>query len=108
MLFIRVFVCVEIHVAETIRNYKIRWDEHNGVNKSSDTATHLARNNDHEFSWYVLTRAPENTLKRRILEAYFIKSIVHMTIHIWVFGLSDPHIQLPAPINVQFLKLNII
>ena len=55
MLFIRVFVCAEIHVAETIRNYKIRWDEHNDVNKSSDPATHLARNNDHEFSWYVLT-----------------------------------------------------
>ena len=41
---------MEIHVAETIRNYKIRWDEHNDVNKSSDPATHLARNNDHEFS----------------------------------------------------------
>ena len=78
---------MEIHVAETIRNYKIRWDEHNDANKSSDPATHLARNNDHEFSWYVLTRAPENTLKRRILEAY-----VHMMIHIRVFGLSDPHI----------------
>ena len=88
---------MEIHVAETIRNYKIRWDEHNDVNKSSDPATHLARNNAHEFSWYELTRAPENTLKRRILEAYFIKSIVPITIHIWVFGLSDPHIQLPSP-----------
>ena len=59
VLFIRLFVCVEIHVAETIRNYKIRWDEHNDVNKSSDPATHLARNNAHEFSWYVLTRAPD-------------------------------------------------
>ena len=28
------------------------------------------------FSWYELTRAIENTLKRRILEAYFIKLIV--------------------------------
>ena len=50
---------MEIHVAETIRNHKIRWDEHNDVNKSSDPATHLARNNAHEFSWYVLTRAPD-------------------------------------------------
>ena len=30
----------------------------------------------HEFSWYVLTRVPENTMKRRILKAYFIKLIV--------------------------------
>ena len=45
------------------------------MNKSSEPAKHLARNIDHEFSWYVLTRAPENTLKRRILEAYFIKLI---------------------------------
>ena len=31
---------------------------------------HIARNMEHEFSWYVLTEAPENNLKRRILEAF--------------------------------------
>ena len=50
--------CGKTYVGETIQNCKIRWDEHN------------------EFSWYVLTRAPQNTLKRRILEAYFVKLIV--------------------------------
>ena len=67
--------CGETYVAETIRNCKIRWNEHNDVNASSEHAKHLAKNIDHKFSWYILTSAPENTLKRRILEAYFIKLI---------------------------------
>ena len=49
-----------------------KWD----VNKNSEPATHLARNIEQEFSWYVLTTAPGNTLKRRILEAYFVRLIV--------------------------------
>ena len=66
----------ETYVGENIRNCKIRWDEHNEVNKDFESAKHLARKIEHEFSWYVLTRAPENTLKRRILKVYFIKLIV--------------------------------
>ena len=68
--------CGKTYVGETIRNSKIRWDEHNDLNKNSEPAKHLAGNIEHEFSWYVLTRSPENTLKRRILEAYFRKLIV--------------------------------
>ena len=67
--------CWETYVGGTIRNCKIRWDEHNDVNKISEPAKHLVRNIEHEFSWCVLRRTPENTLKRRILEAYFIKLI---------------------------------
>ena len=36
----------------------------------------IAINIEHKFSWYILERAPVNTLKRRILEAYFMKLIV--------------------------------
>ena len=72
VIFKGICSCGERYFGEIIRNCKIRWDEHNDVNKSSEPAKHLARNIDHEFSWYALTRAPENTLKRRILEAYFI------------------------------------
>ena len=68
--------CGETYVGETIRNCKIRWDEHNDVNTNSEHAKHLAINIDHKFSWYILTSTPENTLKRKILEAYFIKLIV--------------------------------
>ena len=69
-------LCGERYVSETIRNCKIRCDEYNDVSKNSEPAKHLARNIEHEFSWYILARAPVNTLKRRILEAYFIKLIV--------------------------------
>ena len=55
--------CGETYVGETIRNCKIRWDQNNDANKNSKLAQH---------SW---CRAPEKTLKRRILEAYFIKLI---------------------------------
>ena len=67
--------CGETYVGETIRSCKIRCDEHNDVNKNSEPAKHLAGNIEHEFSWFILARAPVNTLKRRILEAYFIKLI---------------------------------
>ena len=64
MLFIRVFVhLVKRYVGETIRNCKIRWDEYNDVSKNSELANHLARYIEHEFIWYVLARALENTLK---------------------------------------------
>ena len=69
--------CGETYAGETIRNCKIRWDEHNNVNTNSEHAKHLAKNIDHKFGWYILTSAPENTLKRRILEAYFIKLMSH-------------------------------
>ena len=68
--------CGETHVGEIITNCKIRCDEHNNARKNSEPGKHLARNIEHEFSWYMLARAPVNTLKRRILEAYFIKLIV--------------------------------
>ena len=52
----------EMYLCKIIRNFKIRWDEHNDVSKNSEPAKHLARNIEHKFSWYVLTRAPENTI----------------------------------------------
>ena len=67
--------CGQTYVGETIRNCKIRYNEDNDTNKNSEPAKHLATNFEHEFSWFILARAPVNTLKRRILEAYFIKLI---------------------------------
>ena len=46
------------------------------ITKNSEPANHLTRKTEHEFSWCVFTRNPENTLRRRIMEAYFIKLIV--------------------------------
>ena len=70
-----VCACGETYVGETIRNCKIRYDEHNDINKNSEPAKNLARNIEHECSWFILARVPANTFKRRILEAYFMKII---------------------------------
>ena len=43
----------------------MRLDEHNDVNKNSESVKYLARNIEQEFSWYVLTTAPVNTFKGR-------------------------------------------
>ena len=65
-----------MYVGEKIRICKIRCDDYNDVNKNFEPAKHLARNIEHKFGWYMLARALVNTLRRRILEAYFIKLIV--------------------------------
>ena len=68
-----VFVRVEKRVS--VKQLLIRCDEHNDINKNSEPAKHLARNIEYKFSWFILARAPVITLKRRILEAYFINLI---------------------------------
>ena len=55
--------CGERYVGEIIRHFKIRWDEHNDVNKNFEPAKHLARKIEHEFSWYVLAGAPVEITK---------------------------------------------
>ena len=54
--------CV-IHKKLLYRNCKIKRDGHNDANENSEPVKNLARSIEHEFSWYVLTRAPESILK---------------------------------------------
>ena len=59
---------------ETIRNVKRRWNEHESeIDKDSESFKHLQEHLSHDFQWPVLSMAPRNTSKRKILEAYFIK-----------------------------------
>ena len=67
--------CGENYVSESVRNVVLRWAEHEDPNKQSEPAKHLKYFPDHQFEWKVLTRAPEYTRKRKILEAFSIKSI---------------------------------
>ena len=67
--------CSADYIGETIRNSEIRWNEHiTGKDKNSDCVKHLSGHFDHEFRWFVLSRASKNCLKRKILEAYYIKT----------------------------------
>ena len=67
--------CGENYVGESVENVFLRWAEHEDANKQSEPAKHLKYFPDHQFEWKMLTRAPEYTRKRKILEAFLIKCI---------------------------------
>ena len=73
--------CGADYIGETIRNSEIRWNEHStGKDKNSDCVKHLNDHFDHEFRWFVLSRASKNCLKHKILDAYYVKTHLHLTI----------------------------
>ena len=67
--------CDQNYIGETVRNAKIRWNEHEYQNSKSEPAKHLKENPTHKFTWTAISKAPENFRKRRVLEACFIKTI---------------------------------
>ena len=68
--------CGADYIGETVRNAQLRWNEHeNGTDKNSECAKHLNENDNHEFKWSILSLAPKMSFKRKILEAYFIKTL---------------------------------
>ena len=55
------------------RNAEIRWKEHCSHNdKKREVAEHLLKNPDHTTNWQVITSAPHQRNKHKILEAYYI------------------------------------
>ena len=67
--------CDQNCIGETDRNAKIRWNEHEDKNSKSEPAKHLKENPTHKFRWTSISSAPENFRNRRVLVAYFIKTI---------------------------------
>ena len=67
--------CDQNYIGETVRNAKMRWNEHKDKNSKSQPAKHLKENPTHIFTSTINTKAPENFRKRRVLEAYFIETI---------------------------------
>ena len=54
-------------------NAEIRWKEHCSHNdKKSEVAEHLLKNLAHTTNWQVVTSAPRQRNKQKILEAYYI------------------------------------
>ena len=62
--------CRPDYIRETVRNARLRWNE-----KNSECAKHLNENDNHDFKWSILSLAPKVSFKRKILEAYFIKTL---------------------------------
>ena len=68
--------CGADYIGETVRNARLRWNEHeNGTDKNSECAKYLHENDNHEFKCSILSLAPKFLFKRKILEAYFIKTL---------------------------------
>ena len=67
--------CNETYVGETIRNVRVRWNEHENPNKDSEPARHLRDNPNHNFNWSILCNAPTKYNERKNLEASFIGSM---------------------------------
>ena len=69
--------CFADYIGETIWNVKMRWNEHeSGIDKNSECFKHLQEHFSHGFHWSIVSIAPRNTFKRKMLEAYFIKIMV--------------------------------
>ena len=68
--------CGTDYIGETVSNARLRWNEHeNGTDKNSECAKHLNGNDNFEFKLSILSLAPKISFKRKILEAYFIKTL---------------------------------
>ena len=67
--------CDQNYIRETVRNAEIRWNEHEDKNSKSERAKHLKENPTNRYRWTIISKAPENFCKCRVLEAYFIKTI---------------------------------
>ena len=67
--------CVAGCIENTVHSTRLRWYEHeNGTDKNSECAKRLNENDNHEFSWSILSLPPKILFERKIFEAYFIKT----------------------------------
>ena len=67
-----VYSCGEIYIGEAMRNVEERWSEHSSAANKSETAKHLADNEEHPFLWSILLAAPKDGRTRRNLEAFLL------------------------------------
>ena len=67
--------CDQNYTGETVHNAEIRRNEYEDKNSKSEPVKHLKENPTHKFRWTIISKASENFRKRRVLEAYFIKTI---------------------------------
>ena len=51
--------CNQNYIGETVRNAKIRWNEHEDKNSKSEPAKHLKENPTHKLTWTIISKAPE-------------------------------------------------
>ena len=51
--------CDQNYIGETVRNAKIRWNEHEDKNSKSEPVKHLKENPTYKFTWNIISKVPE-------------------------------------------------
>ena len=64
--------CNAVYIGETKRNAQVCWREHDQMAGKSEPSKHVLNNIGHAFEWKVITNAPGNFRKRKILDAFYI------------------------------------
>ena len=75
VIYKRTSTCKEFYIEETKHNSEVRWNEHCFLQKSSKVGDHLLVNPDHNITWQIIAKAPTQTFKRKILEAFYISKL---------------------------------
>ena len=57
------------------RNSEFLGNEHCSLRKSSEVGDHLLINSDHRITWQIIVKAPGQTFKRKISEAFYIRKL---------------------------------
>ena len=69
------YTCKEFYIEKAKRNWEDRWNEHCFFKKSSEVGDHLLVNLDHNITWKIIAKAPAQTFKQKLLEAFYIRKL---------------------------------
>ena len=68
-----IWLCGENYIGETERNLKTLRNEHRNTKHLSEPDKHLLNNDNHDFTWAILSsRHAKFSIKRKIAEAFYI------------------------------------
>ena len=75
VIYQRICICGNNYIDEIKRNATTRTDEHEQPNGKPELSKYFQDNLGHKFYWMILSRATLYRLKRKFLEACFIKQL---------------------------------
>ena len=64
--------CKEFYIGGAKHNSEFRWNEHCSLKKSSEVGDYILVNPNHNITWKIIAKAPGQTIKRKILVAFYI------------------------------------
>ena len=67
--------CSKFYVGQSKQNCEVRWREYFSTKKASEVGDHLLLNPGHTVNQVILTSAPKQINKRKLLEAFYIRTL---------------------------------